>query len=209
VGTIHGDKSNPEHNPQLANQTWRQLIDLYPHYPQIPRVLMLIAEQWESLSDWENAILAYDRLTERYPKDGFADDAVFWSARAECKLNRYPEAKNKWLTLLNTYPDGKDDFIKMKGALNDDSLAMVAEVSIQMQDTTAATSAWEKIVAKYPESPYWTFAAYQLGKVYQETYYQPVVAISYYQKILEYTSNPTWQRLVKIKIDQCRKPSRQ
>ena len=209
AGTIHADKSNPEYNPQLANQIWQQLIDQYPQYSQIPRVLMLIAEQWESMNDWEKAIRTYDRLTNRYPKDGFADDALFWSARAECKLNRYSEAKNKWLAILNTYPDGKDDFIKIKGGFIDDALAMVAEVSIQMQDTTAAIAAWEKIVAKYPESHYWTFAGYQLGKIYQESYFQPTVAISYYQRIIEYNPNPTWQRLVKIKIDQCRKGSSQ
>jgi TolA-binding protein len=208
-GTIHADKSNPEYTPQLAIRSWQKLVDRYPQSPLIPRVLMLIAEQWESLNEWENAILAYDRLQERFPKDLMVDDALFWSARAEYKLKRYAEAKNKWQAMLNTYPDGNDDFIKIKGAFSDDALAMVGDVSLLMQDTTAAKAAWEKIVAQYPESPYWSFALYQLGKSYQETYYQPAVAIAYYQKIIEYNPNPTWQRLAKIKIDQCRKGSSQ
>ena len=209
IGTIHADISNPGNSPQLAIKTWQQLIDRYPQYPPSDRVIMQLAEKWESLQEWQQAVQAYDRIPVQYAKSIYVDDALFWSARAEAKLNRFAEAKKKWGIIINNYPDANDDFMKLYGDLCDDSLMLIAEVSIAQQDTTGATTAWEKVVAKYPDSPYWPVALYHLGKIYQETYYQPTVAITYYQKIIEYIPDSTWQRLAKLKLDQCRKGSGQ
>lgn len=207
IGTVHADKSNPTYNPHLAIETWRQLVDQYPNHPQAPLTLMFIAEQYELMDDWQNAMHTYDQLTTRYLQDKLVDDALFWSACAEYKLKRYAEARTKWQTIITRYPDSQDDFTKTKGAFIDDALIMIADVSLLLQDTTATTTAWERIVEQYPDSPYWTLALYHLGKIYQESFFQPVQAISYYQKIVEYNSDPTWQRLAKLKIEQCRKIS--
>jgi TolA-binding protein len=206
IGTIHADTSNPVYNSRLAIQTWQQLLNRFPKYPQAIKVMMLIAGQWESLNDWQNAVLEYDLIPTRYPQDRLADDALFWSARGETKLNHYPEAKKKLELITNQYPAGNDDFYNVKGLFIDDSLAMLADVALLMHDTTGATTAWQKIADQYPDSPYRPLALYQLGKTYQETYYQTSVALTYYQKIVENVSDPTWQRLVKIKIDQIGRP---
>ncbi|MFB3895143.1 MAG: tetratricopeptide repeat protein [bacterium] len=207
IGTIHADTANPAHDAQLAIQHWEQLLNRFPKYPQSVEVMMLIAAQWESLNDWHHAILEYDLVSARYPKDQLADDALFWSARGEAKLTHYPEAKKKWELIIRQYPTGTDDFYNVKGPFIDDSLAMVANVSLLMHDTTYAINAWQKIVDQYPDSPYRPFALFQLGKTYEETYYQPTVAITYYQKIVDTVTDSTWQRLARIKIDQIRKPA--
>jgi TolA-binding protein len=207
IGTIHADTSNPANNSRLAIQTWQQLLSQHPKYPQTVKVMTLIAQQWELLNDWQNAVLEYDLISNRYPKDRLADDALFWSARGEVKLNHFAEAKKKWEVIINQYPAGNDELYNVKALFIDDSLAMVADVSLLMHDTTSAMTAWQKIVDQYPDSPYWPLALFQLGKTYQETYYQPAVALTYYQKIVDTVSDPTWQRLAKIKINQIRKPA--
>jgi TolA-binding protein len=207
IGSIQADTSNPAYNSRLAIQTWQQLLNRFPKYPQAVKVMILIAEQWESLNDWQNAILEYDLIPARYPQDRLVDDAIFWSARGEAKLNHYSESKKKLELIINQYPAGSDDLYNIKGLFIDDSLAMLADVSLLMHDTTGATTAWQKIVDQFPDSPYRPLALYQLGKTYQETYYQTSVALTYYHKIVENVSDSTWQRLAKIKIDQIGKPA--
>lgn len=202
IGTIHADASNPAYNAQLATQTWQQLLSRFPKYPQTVKVMMLVAKQWESLNDWQNAVLEYDLITIRYPKDQLADDALFWSARGEIKLTHYPEAKKKLESIIKQYPTGSDDLYNVKGLFVDDSLAIIADVSLLMHDTTGATTAWQKIVDQHPDSPYRPLALFQLGKTYEETYYQTSIALNYYQKIVDTIMDPTWQRLARIKIDQ-------
>ncbi|MCX7918915.1 MAG: tetratricopeptide repeat protein [bacterium] len=205
IGTIHADTSNPKNNPLLAIKTWEELLARYPEYSQAPTVLMKIAETYESVFNWDKAAQTYARIIQLYPKSEFADDALFWAGCAEYTLARFDKAKQHWTTIVDKYSSGTEVTLKLNSEFLDDAYMMIAEVSLIQQDTTAAVTAYEKVVSLHPASPYLPVALFQLGKIYQETYYQPTYASSYYQRLLEYTSDPTWQRLAKLKLDQCQK----
>ncbi|MEW5801812.1 MAG: tetratricopeptide repeat protein [bacterium] len=142
----------------LAIDQFSQLLRVYPDCPKAPYAQFRIAEAYFKQKKYNQAILHYQRLLDRYPqKSELLDKALYRMGQTSFFKGEYEKAGSFYQRLLSGYPDSE---------LTADALFWSAESNSQAGAWKEALSPYQKFLGKYPGHSHAAEAQYGLGLAY-------------------------------------------
>ncbi|MCK5533603.1 tetratricopeptide repeat protein [bacterium] len=83
-------------------------LDKHPHEVWTPRCLYFVGNTYFFVRNYENAIVYFKRIINKYPKIEKIIDVEYMLGRSYESTNRYKEAKEVYRGILEKYP--KNDY---------------------------------------------------------------------------------------------------
>lgn len=93
---------------------------------------------------YDESIAGFRRVLEQWPQGRFADNAWYWLGEAHYAKNEVVLALEAFRTLLARFP---------ASAKAPDALFKVGVCQADQKQPGEARASWEKVIAKYPQSP--------------------------------------------------------
>lgn len=124
------------------------------------------------LSEYTNALTAFQQLITNYPNSEYANDAQYYIGYInEKKLGYYIQALLEYQELINNYPDS---------SYIDDAQLGIGNCYYATKDYSHAIEAYQKLIDDYPESSLLALSQYSIAQSYRKL-------ANYEQAILEFT----------------------
>ena len=143
----------------LENQNQVPLVN--PSRKQVPEVLGSLPAEYEqaqylfSQKDYENAAIAFEKVTVLYPKSDWADDAWYWVGESQMALGNYSLAISAF---------GKV-FFYTSSIKQADAQFQIGICLLKIGNSEAAKAAFRKVQEFYPKSPRALQAQAELSKL--------------------------------------------
>lgn len=128
------------------------------------------------LSEYTNALTAFQQLITNYPNSEYADDAQYYIGYInEKKMGYYIQALLEYQGLINNYPDS---------SYVDDAQLGIGNCYYVTYDYSHAIEAYQKLIDDYPESSLLALSQYSIAQSYRKlaNYEQAVIE---YNKVIE------------------------
>jgi len=93
---------------EVSESQFQELLEKFPRTSSREEVVLLLAQSHYHLGRWEEACtLLKNQLEAAKPPAKFAEGYAFWLAEALSKGKKYPEAEQRYRSLLTQFPTGK------------------------------------------------------------------------------------------------------
>ncbi|MGD9127224.1 MAG: tetratricopeptide repeat protein, partial [Planctomycetia bacterium] len=160
-------------------------VDSFPKHAQAGQALKMVGQIHQTNEAWEDAIKAYQRVIAEFHNGQWSQEAKW--AIAECKINlsKWHEAKEDYLSYVETYHDSKmneakrriellKDLERYQGLVDEkgqrkafDAQYQIAEiVKDRLQNKVKAIIEYRKVTSKWPKSHLADDALYAIGNTY-------------------------------------------
>lgn len=101
---IKAEKFRIQGRPDSAAAILSHLVEIYPTSRVTPRALLMLAELYRELNQFEREIETYEKLIEHYPNSLYIDLAIFSLAQALERQGNTAQAVKMYEKLLVEYP---------------------------------------------------------------------------------------------------------
>jgi len=122
--------------------------------PLAPNALHRLAWLLEKTGDWPRAAAAYRRLSEKWPKNPIAAQALYQAGIAEVKAHRPEQARSDWTNLLARHPDSP---------FAAEALYSRAMEELRVKEYRAARRSLDELFTRFPKTPKRMEATYWRG----------------------------------------------